>query len=270
MNDPAYIYGYSMKTYTRSELDIDNVDFAKSAGRALKSAMIRAYDAVDSSARNDRELPIYFAERIAKQHHPAAVGQNREIILAKKTSGFKTDNLVAKLDKFFFNFNIYNNWIPLFDQTYASPLNNNAFIYYNSFEGSTMLEHGDSLQQVQFSPRLSYTRAFPGFLWINKKTLAVTTVNMRLSKTANINYVTDINYYEEYIQVADSSLSSARYMPSKISSEFVSDRYISLHTRLHIGGLLLDRVPLLQRLGWRERLSFNSYWGDTFGVLIIT
>jgi hypothetical protein len=44
--------------------------------------------------------------------------------------------------------------------------------------------------------------------------------------------------------------------------EFAADRYLSLQTRLALGGMLFDRVPLLQKLGWRERLTFNAFWGD--------
>lgn len=43
--------------------------------------------------------------------------------------------------------------------------------------------------------------------------------------------------------------------------EFVSDRFASLHTRLSGGGILFDRVPFFEKLGWRERLSFNAFWG---------
>ena len=44
--------------------------------------------------------------------------------------------------------------------------------------------------------------------------------------------------------------------------EFAADRYVSLHTRFYLGGALFDKIPLLQKLGWRERFSFNAYWGD--------
>jgi len=44
--------------------------------------------------------------------------------------------------------------------------------------------------------------------------------------------------------------------------EFATDRYISLHTRFYLGGVLFDKIPLLQKWGWRERFSFNAYWGD--------
>jgi hypothetical protein len=44
--------------------------------------------------------------------------------------------------------------------------------------------------------------------------------------------------------------------------EFVADRFASLHTRFYLGGSLLHNIPLLGKLGWRERFSFNAYWGD--------
>lgn len=44
--------------------------------------------------------------------------------------------------------------------------------------------------------------------------------------------------------------------------EFAADHYVSLQSRLAMGGMLLDRVPLMQKLGWRERLTFNAFWGD--------
>ena len=43
--------------------------------------------------------------------------------------------------------------------------------------------------------------------------------------------------------------------------EFISDRYISLRTRFSLGGALFDHIPFIQRLQWRERLSFNSFLG---------
>jgi hypothetical protein len=44
--------------------------------------------------------------------------------------------------------------------------------------------------------------------------------------------------------------------------EFAADRYVSLHSRFYLGGALFDKMPFLQKLGWRERFSFNAYWGD--------
>jgi hypothetical protein len=44
--------------------------------------------------------------------------------------------------------------------------------------------------------------------------------------------------------------------------EFTSDRYVELLSRLHFGGLLFDKIPFIKRFKLRERLIFNSFWGD--------
>ncbi len=218
-NNPSRFRSYSYQRYTRNELDLDNIDFEKVKGSGIKSLMIKTLDDIDSTAKDDKELPIYFAESIANNYHSISPNIEKENIIAKKKLGLKTDDLISKLDKFYFHFNIYDDWVPIFDQTYVSPLNVNAFNYYKFFEGDTLNEDGVTIRQIQFTPLRSYERAFTGNMWINTATYSIETVNMHLSKTANLNFVQDINYAEEYKQVYDSSSDNMVYMPFKYSSE---------------------------------------------------
>ena len=43
--------------------------------------------------------------------------------------------------------------------------------------------------------------------------------------------------------------------------EFAADRYASLQMRYSMGGFILNKIPLLNKLHLRERLSANTYWG---------
>ncbi len=217
-NNPSRFRSYSYQRYTRNELDIDKIDFQKVKGNGLKSLMLKTYAGLDSNATEDKELPIYFEERLANNYHSVSPNIDRENIIAKKKLGLKTDELVARLDKFYFQFNVYDDWIPVFDQTYVSPLNSNAFNYYKFFEGDSTVENGDTIKEVRFVPKRDYERAFSGFLWINKSNLAVESVEMHLNKTANINFVKDISYSEDYTQVYDSASDNLVYMPYKFIS----------------------------------------------------
>lgn len=218
-NNPSRFRSFSYQRYTRNELDIDNIDFAKAKGSGLKSLMLKAYSGLDSTVKDDKELPIYFDETLANNYHSVSPNIEQENIIAKKNLGLKTDALLSKLGKFYFHFNVYDDWLPIFDQTYVSPLNTNAFNYYTFFEGDTSVEDGVVIQQIRFAPQRAYERAFSGNLWINKSTLAVETVVMHLNKTANLNFVRDINYSEDYKQVYDNSSDKMVYMPYKYSSE---------------------------------------------------
>ncbi len=217
-NNPSRFRSYSYQRYTRNELDIDKVDYQKAKGSGLKSLMLKTYAGLDSNAIENAELPVYFEESLANTYHSVSPNVDRENIIAKKKLGLKTDDLVARLDKFYFNFNVYDDWIPVFDQTYVSPINSNAFYYYKFFEGDTTIEAGDTILQIRFLPKRQYERAFSGILWINTGNLAIESVKMHLNKTANINFVKDIRYSEDYAQVYDSASDKMVYMPYKFTS----------------------------------------------------
>ena len=218
-NNPARFGTYTYRRYTRNELDIDNMDFRKMKGNGLKSLLMKTYSGLDTMAKYDKELPVSFQEKLAMHYHSSSPAIDREDMIAQKNLGIKTDDLLRRFDKFYFNFNVYDDWIPVFDQTYVSPLNTNGFNYYKYFEGDKITDEGDTIEQVRFTPIHAYEKSFSGFMWINTSTLAVTVLNIHLSKTANLNFVDNIFYTEEYRQVEDSSSGKPVYMPYKYSSD---------------------------------------------------
>lgn len=219
-NNPSRFHSYSYQRYTRHELDLDNMDFSKTKGTGIKSLMLKSYSNFDSNAKEDKVLPIYFMEEISDIYHSTSPRIENENIIAKKTLGLKTDNLLSKLDKFHFSFNVYDDWIPIFDQTFASPLHSKAFYYYKYFEGASQIsDEGDTLKEVRFVPVRAYEKAFTGTLWINTTNLAVASIDMHLTKTANLNFIQNIEYSQDYKQVYDSLTNLQIYMPYKFSSE---------------------------------------------------
>jgi hypothetical protein len=219
LNNPSRFRSYSYQQYKRHELDISNIDFQKAKGNGLKGLLLKTYAGFDSSAKDDKELPVYFSESIANNYHSVSPNIETENIVAKKKLGLKTDAFLSRLDKFYFHFNLYDDWLPIFDQTYVSPLNSNAFSYYKFIEGDTAREDDHIIRQIRFMPLRPYERAFSGTLWINESSLVVETVFMNMSKTANLDFVKNISYSEEYKLVFDSASGKPVYMPYKYSSE---------------------------------------------------
>lgn len=218
-NNPDRLAGFSFRRYTRTELDIDNISFTKNKGNGMKGLLLKTYAGIDSTAKSDQLVPIYFAETIARHYHRRWPNIEEQKVVAKKSLGFKTDDFLSKLERFSFQFNVYDDWMPVFDQTYVSPLNSAAFNYYKYSQGDTVTEAGVTIQQVWFTPLHSYERAFKGNIWINTQTLALENVDMNLDKTANLNFIDNINYSEEYQQSYDSITGKPAYVPSRYSSE---------------------------------------------------
>ncbi len=46
------------------------------------------------------------------------------------------------------------------------------------------------------------------------------------------------------------------------SNEFLNDRYVSLITEWDMNGKILNRIPLIRKLKWRELIGFNVLWGQ--------
>ena len=217
-NNPDRFRSYSYKQYLRHELDLSNLDSAKDYGKSLKSLIINIYRKTDSGNAGSNQLPLYFSESVSNKYHTVAPKIDKENILAKKTLGLETDKILWHFDKFNFNFNIYDNWFKIFNQTYASPLSNTAFDYYNFYFNDSSVVNGKKVYTIHFSPKQKYENAFSGSLWINDSTYSIKKIEMHLSKTADLNYINDIHYNEEYRLSLDSATNKYEYMPYKYSS----------------------------------------------------
>lgn len=245
-NNPDRITGFRYRRYSRNELDIDQLDFSKAKGRGLKSLVLQTYGKLDSSARKDRQLPIYFEEVLTSASHTAAPAVNTEQLISRKTLGLSTDALLQKLNKFGFQFNIYDDWLQVFDQTYASPLNSHAFSYYHFFQGDTLEEAGGVIQQIRFVPIRKYERAFTGVMWINRKNFAVETISMNLPVTANLNFIKDLDYTEEYRPVEDSVTGRQIYLPYEYTS------VVQFESGADLLGIPVSGKKHAVRLGYRS------------------
>jgi hypothetical protein len=217
-NNPDRFSSYSYRQYKRHELLVNNLDSVKRNNKGLKNLAINIYRSTDSANTKSTQLPVYFSETISNKYHAIFPAIEKENILAKKTLGLQTDNLLRKLDKFNFNFNVYDNWLIIFSQTYASPLSSTAFDYYNFYFSDSSLVNGKKQYRVHFAPRQKFERAFTGSLWINDSSFSISKIDMHLSKTANLNFINDIHYTQEYAMSFDSATKQSAYMPFKYTA----------------------------------------------------
>lgn len=215
-NDPDRFDNYSSRQYLRHEIDISNLDEAAVYGKGLKAMTINIYR---NAGRGDASvLPLYFSENVYDIYHSNSSSVDRKNLLAKKTLGLETDKFLWQLDKFNFSFNIYRNWLPIFNQTFAGPLNDNAFNYYNYFFQDSEIVNNKKVYTILFIPKEKYETAFSGTLVINDSTFSIKEVQMHLSPTANLDFIKDVRYSEEYGLFVDSATKKPEYMPYKFSS----------------------------------------------------
>ncbi len=232
-NDPDRFANYSYKQYQRHEVDVKNISDLAGYGKSIKSLVIKIYRSTDPE--NTTILPLYFSELVSDRFHSASPKVDKENILAKKTLGLETDKFLWHLEKFNFSFNVYDNWFTIFNQTYASPVSTTAFNYYNFYFDDSSTVNGKKVYEIRFIPKGQYEHAFSGTLLINDSSYSISKVDMHLSKTANIDFINNISYIEQYNLIFDSATHKLVYMPYKYSST------VDFETGLELLGIPVKR-----------------------------
>jgi hypothetical protein len=239
-NDPDRFANYSYKQYQRHEVDVKNISDLAEYGKSIKSLVIKIYRSTDPE--NTNILPLYFSELVSDKYHSVTPKVNKENILAKKTLGLETDKFLWHLEKFNFDFNVYDNWFTIFNQSYASPISTTAFNYYNFYFDDSSIVNAKKVYEIRFIPKGKYEHAFSGTLWINDSSYSVSKFDMHLSKTANIDFINNITYSEQYKLSFDSTTGKLVYMPYKYTST------VDFETGLELLGIPVKRDTKKVRL----------------------
>ncbi len=92
-----------------------------------------------------------------------------------------------------------------FGKEFISPLSDDAATYYNFKAADTQYIKGRRFLHLFFSPKRAGENNFSGDCWIDYTTWAVSVIQLKISSTANINYVNRLNIKQEFEITADSS-----------------------------------------------------------------
>ena len=97
--------------------------------------------------------------------------------------------------------NIYDNNINLFQRNFVSPVSNVARNFYRFYlEDSTFIGK-QWCYKLRFTPKRTGDMTFEGEMWIHDTTYAVKSIKASISPWANINYVQDLYFEQEFDQV---------------------------------------------------------------------
>lgn len=196
---------YQMEKYEKVEFDINSIDSAYKKQKIFKG-MEFIFDHVDTSKVTGKTyLPIFINEALADVYGDNKLAKIKEIVKANKTSGFEGNQQILSFIKdLYSDYNIYNNYIALFDKTFTSPLSTTGIDVYNYvLKDSTFIDN-KWCYNIVFYPRRKNELTFKGDFWVNDTTFAIKKINMAVTKSANINWVKDIYVEQEFDVLNDS------------------------------------------------------------------
>jgi len=196
---------YQYEKYEKVEFDLNTIDSAFMKQKIFKG-MEFVFKKVDTSKVTGKTyLPIFINESMYDVYGDNKLKKEKAILKANKNSGLGNGDGVNTFIKDLYNdYNIYNNHLNFFDKSFTSPISTTGIDVYNYVLRDSAFVDNKWCYNIVFYPRRKNELTFKGDFWVNDSTYAIKTINMAVSKSANINWIKDIYIEQEFDVVNDS------------------------------------------------------------------
>jgi len=194
---------YQFDKYEKLELDLNNITEKFKQQKSLKKFTFM-WDYIDTSEVNGKPyLPLYLTETKSRVYLRNSPEMKREVRYGLKTVGFKDfmdeEGITYFMEKIYQDVDIYDNSILLMEKQFKSPISNIAPNVYKYFIKDTTIVDGVKCATLAFMPRSDADLAFRGEMWIAlDSSYAVKKVKMNITRSANINFVSDLLVEQEF------------------------------------------------------------------------
>ena len=197
---------YQYDKYEKVEFDINTIDSA-----LIKSKLFRGmefvFNQVDTSRVTGKTyLPMFINEAVSKVYGDNIMNKEKEVLQGNKNSGFSDNQVVIDfVDDLYSDFNVYDNYLKFFDKSFVSPLSRTGISTYNYVLLDSAYIDNKWCYNIIYYPRRKNELTFKGDFWVADTTYAIKEINLKASKSANINWVKEI-YIEQEFEVLNDSL----------------------------------------------------------------
>ena len=214
-NDRSRLSAYEYNSYTKMELDVDNIS-EKFRERKVMKDIEEAIKKFEKIAGDDGKMviPTYISEAISKFYYRESPQRKKEII--QKTNikgvGVKDGTLVSHLvgGNLVANYNSYQNYVGFFGKYFASPIGEGFKANYKYYLGDTVKVDGRVCYQIDYEPKNPMDLVFSGQVWIDTTSFALVQIDATVDKSANLNFIDKIKISQELEKTE-----SGAWLPSK-------------------------------------------------------
>lgn len=242
---------YQYEKYEKVEFDMNTIDSAFMKNKLFKGMEFVFKNIDTSSVTGKTYLPIFINESLSDFYGDNEAKKTKEILKANKNSGLGNGDGVNMFIKDLYNdFDIYDNYLNFFDKSFVSPLSRTGIDVYNYVLTDTAYIDNKWCYNIVFYPRRKNELTFKGDFWVNDSTFAIKTINMAVTKSANINWVKDI-YIEQEFEVLNDSV----FLPTR--DYMMSD--FALRKKEESKGVYGKRTTLYRNFKFDEKKPEKFY-----------
>ncbi len=201
---------FSYELYNKLEIDITNFNpdkvsnskFLRPLRNQLKPVTDIMVDHIDSTEILPF-LPVYLTEVLSDYYYQKKPLKRREVIKAGNTNGVRNESVLKLLGGMDQVVNVYNNFIPVFDKQFISPISDHGDNYYHYRVTDTQYVNLQRFYHLVFTPKRRGENTFEGDCWVHDTTFAIQKMNLRLGKEANVNFLENLSLIQEYKMIND-------------------------------------------------------------------
>ncbi|MVT06832.1 DUF5686 family protein [Chitinophaga tropicalis] len=204
-NNYDHFESYKYEVYNKMELDMKNINKEKLSRNRFTKPFAFLLDNIDSTSDEKPFLPMFLSESISDYYYQKSPKKSKEIIKGSRNSGLDNESVSKYLGGMYQNINIYDNFIPVLDKEFVSPINNNGAFYYNYRIADTQYVSNHRYIKLNFTPKRKGENTFIGDIWVQDTTYAVQKTTLSVPKEANINFVRKISLVQEFKQLPNGS-----------------------------------------------------------------
>lgn len=200
-NDKRNLSAYEYDSYTKSEVDIDNISDKLRQKKVMKK-IAAVLDSIDRVVGEDGKpiLPLFITESVSKLYYRDNPSVRTEEILKTKINGvgLEDGSMVTQLvGSTFQEYNFYQNWITFINKNFVSPIADGWRLYYDYDLLDSVMVGKDFCYHLDFYPKNPQELAFIGSMWITKKEFAIKQIDVAVGDRANINFIDKIKIQQE-------------------------------------------------------------------------
>ncbi len=237
-NDRSRLNAYEYSSYTKMELDVDNISDKFKERRIMRdvSDAVKKFEAL---AGDDGKLliPTYISESISKFYYRESPQRKREHVLKTniKGVGVKEGGLISQLvgGNLVAGYNFYRPFVTFFGKDFASPIGDQWKGNYNYFLGDTVNVDGHICYQLDFDPKNPADLVFTGQMWIDTSSFALVQIEASVGKSANLNFIEKVKISQELEQTE-----AGAWLPAKtrflIDLEEISKNSVGMLLKIYI------------------------------------
>ncbi|MEQ8424917.1 MAG: DUF5686 family protein, partial [Cyclobacteriaceae bacterium] len=200
-NDKRKLTAYEYDTYTKIEIDVDNLS-EKFRQRKMVKKITQVLDSVERIAGEDGKpiLPLFITESVSKIYYRDNPSLKKEQILKTKINGIGVEDgstVTQLVGSSFQEYNFYQNWLNIVSKEFVSPIADGWRIYYEYDLTDSLYIGEEFCYRLDFFPRSPQDLAFTGTIWISKKDYGLKQIDANVGKQANLNFIEKIRLQQE-------------------------------------------------------------------------